>query len=247
MYYLKFQLLFLSLFQLKNIIMKFLYLCSFLSFLTIWNNKIAAQLSIEPNPAVVLDIDVSEFDIVAHSIIKNETDEIKSFTWLRNVISIEDTWLSAVCDKNLCYLPHISTPPQNFTLNPQEEGTLDVHIYPYSAEGSAIIEIIVTDVDNPENTITGTYYFNVSPTGNKERISNNIKFFPNPAREYIMIDYFEGLTTIEVFALDGKMVLTNHLISDNKVDISSLSQGTYILRMKDKNGRQLSSNVLMKK
>lgn len=227
--------------------MKSLYLFSFLFFLTFRCIEMTAQLSIEPNPSVVLDIDVSEFDIVAHSVIKNETNEVKSFTWVRNVLSIQDTWQSAVCDKNLCYLPHISSPPQNFTLDPQEEGTLDVHVYPEKTEGSAIIEVIVTDVGNPENTITGTYYFNVSPTASKERINNNIKFFPNPAQEYITIDEFEGLSKVEIFSLDGRRVLVNHLLSDNKVDISSLSEGAYILRMKDRNDRQLSSNVLMKK
>ena len=226
--------------------MKFLYFLNILFICCICHFSANAQLNITPNPVVIMDLDVTEYDIIAHSLIQNESNETKTFTWVRNVISIHPDWSSAVCDKNQCYLPHVSAAPLTFELEPQEQATLDVHVYPFENEGAAIIEVIVTDVNDPENVITGSYYFNESPSSNKERINNNIKFFPNPAMDYITIDNFDGLSKVEIYSLDGKMIINNVLQSDNKVDISTLTQGAYILRMKDNQGRQLSSNVLMK-
>ncbi len=226
--------------------MKFLYTLNILFICCFCHLSAQAQLNITPNPSVILDIDVDEYDIIAHSLIQNESNEIKTFTWERNVITKQTEWESAVCDKNQCYLPHVSAAPLTFTLEPQEQATLDVHVYPFETEGSAIIEVVVTDVNDPENVITGTYYFNESPSSNKERINHNIKFFPNPAMDYITIENFEGLSTVEIYSLDGKLLINDILQTDNKVNISSLVEGAYILRMKDNNGRQLSSNVLQK-
>lgn len=60
--------------------------------------------------------------------------------------------------------------------------------------------------------------------------NNAIKIYPNPARDIISISGFEGYA--ELFDATGKKVLSHHY--DNApINISSLQQGIYLLRLDD--------------
>jgi hypothetical protein len=202
-----------------------------------------SQLVINPNPAIVSEVDITEFDVVAYTFITNDSDVPRTLRWERNVVSIADGWQSAVCDKVQCYLPHVST--QTFPLEENETANLDVHIYPANREGAAVIEIIVTDVQDENVTVTGQFYFNEDPNSNYEKISNRIKIFPNPCSDFLYIEEFHTVNRVEIYSLDGNLVV-NSPLSSNSLSIAHLPTGSYIVRMKDKAGNQISSNVLKK-
>lgn len=201
------------------------------------------QLSITPNPHYLDDIDFTEYDVVAKGFIKNESTRSKTLIWERTEIALAENWTTAVCDVNLCYLPHVST--QEFELAAGAEGTLDLHLYPDNTEGSGLVEIKVYDKFAPLDSIVGVYYLN-GTTSSVEKITNNIKITPNPAVDRIFIQDFQKVTVLEIYSIEGKLVSKTSPLS-NEVNVSYLNSGVYILRMSDKNGRYISSNVLMKK
>jgi hypothetical protein len=64
-------------------------------------------------------------------------------------------------------------------------------------------------------------------------ISENIKIYPNPIINNLIIESANNkLITIRIYSLNGEEVFYNDLHSlNNKLDISSLSSGLYILKI----------------
>lgn len=65
----------------------------------------------------------------------------------------------------------------------------------------------------------------------------NIKVFPNPVSDIL---YFEidnsSKSQIEIFTMDDKLIL-NQILSDNKVDLSSLQNGIFIIKLRNGNNQ----------
>ncbi|HAQ38752.1 MAG TPA: hypothetical protein DCX89_09620 [Saprospirales bacterium] len=71
----------------------------------------------------------------------------------------------------------------------------------------------------------------LTDTNDEAFSSPNILIFPNPARDYI--SFSETISEVEIRSLDGKL-LTKSLY-DNRLDISNLVPGLYIIRVTDQN------------
>lgn len=66
---------------------------------------------------------------------------------------------------------------------------------------------------------------------------NNIKIYPNPANDHITIDFNDVVPTkIEIFNIYGQSIYLNEKISlSEKIDISSLKSGIYIIEVSNSN------------
>ena len=65
--------------------------------------------------------------------------------------------------------------------------------------------------------------------------SSQISISPNPAREFVQITSAENITAIEIYNLIGKKVVSASNLINNKIDVSNLSKGIYVLKvMSDK-------------
>lgn len=58
----------------------------------------------------------------------------------------------------------------------------------------------------------------------------SVKIYPNPASSLINIEGID-LSAVKIFDMQGKLVLEKNYISDNKVNISQLYAGVYLLQM----------------
>lgn len=81
----------------------------------------------------------------------------------------------------------------------------------------------------------------VETMSNEDHEKNTIKTYPNPTRDIISISGFEGHA--ELFDTTGKKVLSQHY-SDSPINISSLQQGIYLLRLDD--GRKVTASKIIK-
>ena len=68
-------------------------------------------------------------------------------------------------------------------------------------------------------------------TGTNNQTVHFIKIYPNPVTDYFQVDGFEGKGTIQIYDLKGRLVLNRQLLTAEKVNIESLSKGTYTVKL----------------
>jgi hypothetical protein len=70
--------------------------------------------------------------------------------------------------------------------------------------------------------------FHTTSSSLGENEANNVHVFPNPANEFLCISGTSALENVNIFDLNGKLVLSGEMIG-NKCNISSLHQGAYLV------------------
>nr|WP_295706848.1 T9SS type A sorting domain-containing protein [uncultured Lacinutrix sp.] len=66
---------------------------------------------------------------------------------------------------------------------------------------------------------------------------DTFKIYPNPVQGNLLTIENKQNTTYEIYNVLGKKVLKGNITpSDNKVNVSNLSKGVYILKLQSKNG-----------
>ena len=105
--------------------------------------------------------------------------------------------------------------------------------------GSIILRIPYTGLGNQtlnlelvENTAARNYQLNVV-TGINDIKNSNIKIYPNPTNNIINI---EGLTknennTIQIFDVQGKLVITKTINEKGTIDLSELNKGVFVIKI----------------
>ncbi|WP_411894954.1 T9SS type A sorting domain-containing protein [Winogradskyella sp. A2] len=107
------------------------------------------------------------------------------------------------------------TPPTNYSQQTEGIASLNTDEYYVSAE-------------KVSSDLHGLYSFNVSTLTDSEMSNNQISFYPNPAKTELMINK-EDCTT-KIYTLTGELILTT---SNSKINISDLSKGVYLIKIKD--------------
>ncbi|NOQ26294.1 MAG: T9SS type A sorting domain-containing protein [Bacteroidales bacterium] len=86
-----------------------------------------------------------------------------------------------------------------------------------------------------------------------EILQSKFKVFPNPASEFVWIEFESGEikeAIIELYDLDGKLVYNNIFnITEirTQIDIANLSSSQYILKISDSEGKELQNFKLIKR
>lgn len=121
------------------------------------------------------------------------------------------------------------------------------HLYEKSGTYTAKLIVENTCGEKQEKTITFTLNGSAISIVNTE----DIKVYPNPAVDDIKIesDNIEnGIYDIQLFSMDGKVVFRDTVKINNqkisyKLNISSISNGMFILKLKKENSQELNFNV----
>lgn len=118
---------------------------------------------------------------------------------------------------------------RNFT------GMLD-EVYMFN---DVLSETEINEVMNIENL--QDYLKNLSVSENKLEF-NNIKLYPNPVRKMMTIEG-RKIVKAKVYDLSGRMIKT-FTTNNNSLDVSTLSNGVYIIRMTDVQGKSYESKFI---
>jgi outer membrane lipoprotein-sorting protein len=222
--------------MMKNLLVLLMTICATVT--------LSAQVSVSPSPVIVEGITAADADVPAYSDMTNEASETRTYRWVRTNLSISDGWESAVCDKNLCWFPNVDT--KEVTFEAGEENTMDVHIYPNGVEGSAIVQIVITDVADTTINVTNLYYFNASPSSTNEVEVEKISMFPNPTDGEFSIKAGNAVKKVVVYNLTGRAVREFETAGKRSFDVSDLPRGNYLVRMLGKDGSSLVTRLLQK-
>lgn len=201
---------------------------------------VQAQIEISPSP-VEVTVHPAAFEGVAYSFVINNGDA-GDFVWERNIISKTTEWGIAVCDVEICHDTTVVSMP--FSLLAGESGRLDVHAYPNTIAGSAIVEVTVTSLDNPEITATGLFLFNETVSV-PELLMEHVKIWPNPASDFLMVDQGHEVSRVELYNLSGQQILNAPLNANRVIDVQNLDVGTYVARLFNKQNEQISANKVV--
>ncbi len=207
---------------------------------------LSAQVSVSPSPVIVEGISVQDSDVAAHSTMTNDASEERVYSWERTNLSITDGWESAVCDKNQCWFSSVDT--KEVTMAAGEEGTMDVHVYPNGVEGSAVVQIVITDIADTTIHVTNLYYFNATPSSTNEVQVEKITMFPNPTDDVFSISSSSGnvIKKVVVYNLIGRAVREFETAGNRTFNVADLPRGNYLVRMLDKDGKSIVTRLLQK-
>lgn len=121
---------------------------------------------------------------------------------------------------------------------------MDTMPWPLGADGSgAYLEL--KDI-NSDNNLGVNWRSSTTPLSidGMSLENDNIVLYPNPTKGKIYVGSFDTkIETYEVFDLMGRTVLSGNLTTDG-IDMSALSNNTYLLKLMDKNGNILNKKII---
>ncbi|WP_322971785.1 T9SS type A sorting domain-containing protein [Faecalibacter sp. LW9] len=83
------------------------------------------------------------------------------------------------------------------------------------------------------------YSVNVGTLSTVDTTKSSIKVYPNPVVDYLVVESFSEAKFISVIDITGRQVLSQNPSSKvNRVNMSSLSAGTYIVTVESNDGVQ---------
>ncbi|MDR2206393.1 MAG: GEVED domain-containing protein [Flavobacteriaceae bacterium] len=90
------------------------------------------------------------------------------------------------------------------------------------------------------NTGIDQFVFNLlcdDPLAVGEAGNSGLAYYPNPVKDVLNITSKQKVESVEIYSVAGQKVMTVSKVSDGKVNVSKLSQGVYVFRVKLENGQ----------
>lgn len=79
-----------------------------------------------------------------------------------------------------------------------------------------------------------------------EILVNSIKIYPNPAKEYIILSALENDLQVEIYDMLGKKILqTQTLAFQTKINIDSISKGVYLVKISNSKSQYLIQKIII--
>lgn len=172
----------------------------------------------------------------------------RSLEWryVQNSLSLPSGWsFDGFCDNNLCYTPgYVSQGNWVPPTNPSADTFMDFHLVLGNVvtNGTAMIRIEVRDPQVSNSNRTYTFIVSKNPQGitTSVRSEENIKVYPNPARESVNVVFNtdNNVKTISVYNLLGQPISAFHVVGNSaNLPLGDTPAGVYFLRMYDAQGR----------
>lgn len=81
---------------------------------------------------------------------------------------------------------------------------------------------------------------------NSAEVKSDLKMYPNPASEFLMLDNFSGKQqTFQLFDLSGRLALSGVVkVKTTKVDLSNLSPGIYFMKYEVNNEQSVKKIIV---
>lgn len=149
--------------------------------------------------------------------------------WELDSLSVPAGWDYTVCDPITCSPPNALG---NYWMLESTDGYLLMEMYPHEIWGSGYMRIKVYEVADTVNVqfISLTVDVNTLGISDKEK---TINVYPNPAADWLKIDLPGSSRTYKLYNSQGVLVKSG---TGNNVNVSSLDEGAYVLRVNADHG-----------
>jgi len=222
-----------------NFLLQELKLFTTIIFLFVASFSIGQSLSIISYDSIVIGDAWQSNAIYAHAAIQNNS----AFDVDVHVKRI-DSGYNALTDNNaicwgICYYPDVSESTMVITI---ETGSIDSlnftgHVYPDKdgIPNSGNITYVFFNANKPSDSVimTVNYQVDILSSVLDELGAKGVQLFPNPAKDFINLEFSENLTSqtnFKLFNTKGKLVFQERLTGLNKtrvIHLSNLKSGIY--------------------
>jgi len=196
---------------------------------------VKAQRSFHVSKQSVLERGNFNKEVRPNIIVRNLQNKPITLKWQVKKVNLTDGWNVVVCDKQ-CYTARELS--GSFTLAPKEVlQDFSVSFRPNGKMGLSSLELVLFDEAKGKNS-SKRVKFNAnasSSTSTLRKLQKNtvVNVYPNPATQYIQVqDAAQDIRQVEVYNIMGRKMLNFRLKEKGeKLDISSLPRGMYMVRM----------------
>jgi hypothetical protein len=163
---------------------------------------------------------------------RSEAENVPSEVFMLNTeITTEEglTSTSSTVDGYLNITNDFNSSKSNATTNNFTTNTFD-----FTASGSTIVVYVRAPlaVDGSNEVFYDNFSLVEKGTASVDDVfSSKLSIYPNPANEFVQISTNESITGIEVYNLIGKRVISSSKLENNRIDVSNLSKGVYVLKV----------------
>jgi len=116
------------------------------------------------------------------------------------------------------------------------------------------VESVIVDNENIGKQLSYTFtdvtknhiilaVYKVKQLGTNDINKKNITVYPNPTADHIFVSGNKKVTSLELYNITGQKVLQSN---ENSMDLTSVTAGVYILKIKTENGEISSSKIIKK-
>jgi hypothetical protein len=218
----------------------------------------AQSLIIEKFDSLIVGNAARDSDIYGYSTVKN----ISSDSILVRFKRIDQAY-TALTDSNaicwgICFTTNISVSPAQFSkwVQPGDTATATTHVYPDGDgfAGSGPITYVFFDSNNPNDTATYTanYRLNGNPVSLTERFEQTLEVYPNPATDYLKVNFNHNETwkaSFELLNLLGVTVRGSDFFTGEnnlQINLQGLAKGVYFYRLILDGNAVLSKKLVIK-
>ncbi len=221
-------------------------------FFSMFSLSLSAQIEITNLDIVLINDEMSTQNVDLNTL--NSSNETIDFEWEIEFLNDSDSFLViSVSDINIDYLPHVLTSCDLINvenvLAPSESYQMGLHItiteeVPESFDRDSILayfHLYSAEQCDADKLLSLPIKFNPTLSSSNVTDLQSFNLYPNPSTKilYIRGEQLNKNSEFEIFDLQSKRVMKGETVNAG-IDVSHLSQGTYIIQV---NGQSRIFNI----
>ncbi len=109
--------------------------------------------------------------------------------------------------------------------------------------------MIIKEINNPTNTVSSFFIFDGlgSSTSTINISPSKFKVYPNPSQGVFNIkNKNHDIDSIEVYSVSGQYLMDIKMNMQQQINLTTLVQGSYLIKFLDKSGHQIETKIITK-
>src|SRR5690606_38240469 len=104
---------------------------------------------------------------------------------------------------------------------------------------------VIDYINNPDINQTFHVQEGASLSNNPVEVQTTFRLYPNPTDSFLHIDSNMTFTQASIYDINGKLVMETQ-VTNQSISVNELAQGTYILLLRNQEGKYLSNRFIKK-
>lgn len=146
---------------------------------------------------------------------------------------IPQSWDGMVCIFGTCMgsIPVVGTQATMQPIYGSNQGMIRLTVNPFNGTESAKLQVMVWDVEFPNETDTATFILNRT-LNTPELLASNVQIAPNPVSDILSIDTDYDLNNAQIINSVGQVVRSTEIsASQQTINVAELPEGIYTIRL----------------